>query len=225
MNPYPSDQNQPTPLSPTPQPMPLAPVQQPALVAQPSQQPVTATNPLAAMRKDEAVIFQIHRHPFGLLGIHITAGFMLLGAAVIIYGLLPHFLTSVPHTKLYGIGTLAFVIIAAIMFIFLAITHKVYWGNSWILTSDSLTQVTQSSLFDKQSSQLSLANLEDVTAEQNGPLSHMINFGVLRVETAGERSKFMFPYCPTPNLYAQQVLQARENFEQGRRDSYGQAER
>ena len=205
--------------------MPPSPVPQPAPTAQPSQAPVTATNPLAAMRKDEAVIFQIRRHPFGLLGIHITAGFMLLGLAVIIYVLLPHFLTSVPHTKLYGIGTLAFVIVAAIMFVFLAITHKVYWGNSWILTSDSLTQVTQSSLFDKQSSQLSLANLEDVTAEQNGPLSHMLNFGVLRVETAGERSKFMFPYCPNPNLYAQQVLQARENFEQGRRDSYGQAER
>jgi hypothetical protein len=208
MNPNSSDQNQSNPQYPVPQPMPPAPVpvSQPVPAAQPSQQPVTATNPLAAMRKDEAVIFQIRRHPFGLLGIHITAGFMLLGAAVIIYVLLPHFLTSVPHTKLYGVGTLVFVIIAAIMFLFLAITHKVYWGNSWILTSDSLTQVTQSSLFDKQSSQLSLANLEDVTAEQNGPLSHMLNFGVLRVETAGERSKFVFPYCPNPNLYAQQVL-------------------
>lgn len=221
----PADQNQPVPQTPAPQQTPVAPISPPTQINPQSQPPVSANNPLAAMRKDEAVIFQIRRHPFGLLGIHITAGLMLFAAAVVIYVLLPHFLTSVPHTKLYGIGTLVFVIIAAFMFLFLAITHKVYWGNSWILTSDSLTQVTQSSLFDKQSSQLSLDNLEDVTTEQNGPLSHMLNFGVLRVETAGERSKFMFPYCPNPNLYAKQVLQARENFEQGRRDNYGQAER
>ena len=174
------------------------------------------------MRKDEAVIFQIRRHPFGLVGIHITAGLMLLVAAVVIFGVLPHVLTTVATSRIVGIGTLAFVIIAALMFGFLAITHKVYWGNSWILTDDSLTQVTQSSLFDKQSSQLSLGNLEDVTAEQNGILTHMFNFGLLKVETAGERSKFVFLYCPNPNLYAQQILQARENFEQGRHDGYGQ---
>ena len=170
------------------------------------------------MREKETVIFQIRRHPFGLVGIHIMAGLMLLITAVIIYGVLPHILKNVSTSNIVGIGTVVFLIMAALVFGFLAITHKVYWGNSWVLTSDSLTQVTQSSLFDKQSSQLSLGNLEDVTAEQNGIVAHMFNFGVLRVETAGERSKFVFPFCPNPNLYAQKVLGAREEFEQGKRE-------
>ncbi len=176
-------------------------------------------NPLNAMRENEKVIFQVKRHPFGLLGIHIMAGFLLLLTAVIVYLILPHVLTSFSTAKVVSIGTTALLIMTALVFGFLALTHKVYWGNSWVLTSDSLTQVTQTSLFDKQSSQLSLANLEDVTAEQNGILAHMFNFGVLRVETAGERSKFAFPYCPNPNLYAQKVLEAREEFEQGRREA------
>ncbi len=179
-------------------------------------------NPLAAMRKDEVVLCNIKRHPFGLIGIHITAGAMLVFLAIIIYGVSPHILTSMSTSRIVSIGTVAFLIATVIIFGFLAITHKVYWGNSWVLTNDSLTQVQQASLFGKQSSQLSLGNLEDVTAEQNGPLMHMFNFGVLRVETAGERSKFVFPYCPNPNYYAQQILQARENFEQGKHDSYGQ---
>jgi uncharacterized membrane protein YdbT with pleckstrin-like domain len=180
-------------------------------------------NPLAAMRKDEVVIFKVRRHPFGLIGIQITAGLILIGLAAIIFGVLPNTLTSISRSEVVGIGSLAFVISAVVVFVFLAIVHKVYWGNSWILTSDSLTQVTQTSLFNKQSSQLSLANLEDVTAEQNGIIPHMFNFGVVRAETAGERSKFSFAYCPDPNRCAQLILQAREDFEQGKRDGYGQA--
>jgi hypothetical protein len=89
-------------------------------------------------------------------------------------------------------------------------------GNRWIITSDSITQVNQTSLFNKQSSQLSLANLEDITVEQNGIIQSVFGFGTLRAETAGERSKFMFQYCPNPNSYAQQNLNAREQFEQFR---------
>jgi hypothetical protein len=77
--------------------------------------------------------------------------------------------------------------------------------------------VQQTALFNKQSSQLSLGNLEDVTVEQNGILTHMFNYGVIKAETAGERSKFTFRYCPNPNLYAQQILNAREQFEQSHR--------
>jgi hypothetical protein len=113
------------------------------------------------------------------------------------------------------IGVLVFVVVAAASAGFALIATKVYWGNSWIVTSDSITQVVQSSLFSRQSSQLSLGNLEDVSAEQNGILAHMFNYGVLRVETAGDRTKFMFLYCPNPNYYAQQILSAREEFEQG----------
>src|SRR6202011_6093270 len=94
---------------------------------------------------------------------------------------------------------------------------RIYWGNSWIVTSDSVTQVSQTSLFKRQSSQLSLIHLEDVTAEQNGVLAHMFNYGLLRVETAGERSKFTFTFCPNPNFYAREILAAREAFEQNRR--------
>lgn len=187
--------------------------------AQTDQEGNPVNNPLAAMRKNEVTICQIRRHPIGLIGVHIMAGLMLLALAAVIFGVLPHVLTDVATSRLLAVGTLVFVLAAALVFGFLAISHKIYWGNSWILTSDSLTQVTQASLFDRQSSQLSLGNLEDVTAEQNGVLAHMFNFGVLRVETAGERSKFVFRYCPNPNLYAQKVLEAREEFEQGKQEA------
>ncbi len=174
-------------------------------------------NRLQAMQPGETVICQIKRHAIGIFGIYFMAGLMLLVVAVIAFGVAPHFITGVSHAKVVEVGGLVFLVLAVLSFIFVLISSRVYWGNSWVLTSDSLTQITQTSLFDRQSSQLSLGNLEDVTAEQNGILTHMFNYGVLRVETAGERSKFVFTYCPKPNDYAQQILNAREQFEQGRR--------
>jgi uncharacterized membrane protein YdbT with pleckstrin-like domain len=180
-------------------------------------QPVQVNNPLNVMQTGERNIFEVKRHPFGMIGMYITAGVMLIVLAVIVFAVLPTILSG-NSSQVISIGSIVLLVVLVMTGIFLAISHKVYWGNRWILTSDSLTQISQISLFDKQSSQLSLANLEDVTVIQDGILAHMFGFGTLKAETAGERSKFMFTLCPNPTYYAQQVLNAREQFEQSRRE-------
>ncbi|HVW23132.1 MAG TPA: hypothetical protein VHB51_01430 [Candidatus Saccharimonadales bacterium] len=174
-------------------------------------------NPFHVMQPGEVEICEIKRHPIGMFGIYFGVGFLLLVLALLTYGVAPSVITSVSTSEVYGIGTLIFFVFAVMALGFAFVSNVVYWGNSWVLTSDSLTQITQTSLFHKQSSQLSLGNLEDVTADQNGIIPHLLNFGVLRVETAGEHAKFLFLYCPNPNYYAQQILAAREQFEQDRR--------
>src|SRR5665213_1064666 len=182
----------------------------------PNQSPVNPDNihnPIASMQPGEKNICEITRHPIGMMGTYIMAGLVLIVVAVLAFVVAPAVITSHSRSEVTGIGALIFLIVALFTSAFVFIANKVYWGNRWILTTDSLTQVTQTSLFDKQSSQLSLGNLEDVTAEQNGILTHLFHYGVLRVETAGERSKFLFLFCPNPDEYAKQVLSAREAFE------------
>jgi hypothetical protein len=174
-------------------------------------------NALSVTQPGERTLCTIKRHPIGILGVYAGVGFVLIVVAVLAFGVAPSVFSSMSSSQVLLVGALLFVVIAAICLGFALIATKVYWGNSWILTSDSLTQVLQNSLFSRQSSQLSLGNLEDVTAEQNGVLTRLFKYGVLRVETAGERSKFVFMYCPNPNYYAQQILSAREQFEQGGR--------
>lgn len=169
------------------------------------------------MQPGEQTICEIKRHPIGLLGVYGLSGFVVVGLAVVVFGLAPRFITTVSTSQIMEIGGILFFIVAMLAFGFVFVANKVYWGNRWVLTSDSITQITQTSLFDKQSSQLSLGNLEDVTVEQNGILQHAYNFGLIRCETAGERSKFVFLFCPNPNYYAKEILGARERFEQGRR--------
>lgn len=171
------------------------------------------TNTLTTMQPGERVIFDLKRHPIGLIFSYIISGSMIIAAAVLAFVAAP---SMSPNNRgaVMAVATIVFFVIAILVLAFVYIANKVYWGNSWVLTSDSLTQVSQTSLFNRQSSQLSLENLEDVTAVQSGILSHIFNFGTLKAETAGERSKFVFNFCANPNYYAQQILQAREEFAQ-----------
>ena len=165
----------------------------------------------------EDIIFKIKRHPIGIVAVYITSAVLLIALAVVAFGVAPKYITSVNSTQVYEIATVGYLIFLAIVLTFVYVAHLVFWDNSWTLSTESLTQVTRTSLFDKQSSHLSLGNLQDVTASQEGILPHIFNYGSLRVETAGETSKFVFNYCPNPNTYAEYILEAREKFEQGLR--------
>lgn len=169
-------------------------------------------NPLAAMQEGEEVIADIRRHPFGIVSLYFFSFIGLVAACGVIVLLIPKLLGSNATFSPMELSIGLIGIIVLLMLLGLGVTTTIYWQNRWILTSDSITQITQRSLFNRQVSQLSLGNLEDVTAEQRGIIPNMFNFGTLKVETAGERSKFYFLYCPDPNLYARKILMAREIF-------------
>lgn len=167
-------------------------------------------NPLKVMQPGERVVCEITRHPFGLIGLYVVSG--LLAAAVLAAAVLaPHYLTSLTSQIKMGIVAGAAIVLAMIaLYTYVAVV--VYRGNRWIVTTDSLTQISQVSLFRKQTSQLSLANLEDVTIEQDGLIPSLFGFGRLRAETAGERSKFVFEFCPKPAENARQIIAVHEAY-------------
>jgi hypothetical protein len=167
-------------------------------------------NELSVMQPGEKLIFEAKRHPIGMLGMYIMAGFLIIALAVFAFGVAPSVFSSFGEAQVQAIGVILVLTAVILIAIFLFISNKVYWGNSWILTSDSLVQVTQTSLFDKKSSQLSLEHLEDIGAQQNGILPHMFNYGVITAESAGATDTFTFNYCPNPNYYARLIVAARE---------------
>lgn len=181
----------------------------------PNPAPPEIHNPLSVMQAGEQTICDIKRHPIGMLGVYLISGTLLVVLAILAFVVAPSVFSD-QRSQAMAFGGLAFLLVGGLLLGFVFIANKVYWGNSWVVTSDSITQITQTSLFSKQSSQLSLGNLEDVTVEQDGIFPQMFKYGLLRAETAGERSKFVFPFCPNPNYYAQKVLAAREAFEQRR---------
>ncbi len=154
----------------------------------------------------------IRRHPFGIVALYLQAILGLGVALGLIYFVIPGLLDGDSRAQAMHYLTLFGIAAVALTAIFLLIATAIYHQNKWIITDDSITQVSQIGLFRRQISQLSMANLEDVGSEQNGILAELFGFGTLKAETAGESSNFYFQYCPQPNKYAKIILDARERF-------------
>jgi hypothetical protein len=167
---------------------------------------IKRVNPLSVMQENEQVICEINRHPIGLFTMYGVGGGLLLVIAA--------FSLILIHQL---VGSLSVIVLATLIVGgFLAMVSRIYWNNYWVVTDDSLTQLTQTSLFDREACQLSFANLEDVSAQQRGFWAHLFHYGVISAETAAATDKFVLTFCPNPHDYAQKILAAREEFEQGR---------
>lgn len=170
-------------------------------------------NPLVVLRPGARVICEIKRHPFGILSMYVSGGIAII-IAIALAVLAPKIASNYMAfgTNLgpiaVAVAVLAIVLISAMLWT----ATTIYWKNQWIVTDDSITQVVQDGLFGRRVSQLSMDNLEDITVDQEGFIQTMLNFGTLRAETAGERSKFVFPFCPNPNAYARKILEVHEAF-------------
>lgn len=173
---------------------------------------------MVVLQPGERVIGELKRHPFGILMIYAGAVVGMGVIAALAFTVLPGVIDKSNDSSIMGQVYIGLGLLVTLFVVILGIATTVYWQNTWVITTDSITQVSQTSLFSRQVSQLSMDNLEDVTVDQNGILPHLFNFGTLKVESAGERSKFVFPYCPNPNRIARQILEVHESFLEERRN-------
>lgn len=170
-------------------------------------------DPTSKLGNTDQVI--IRRHPFGIVAIILQVVLGIVLAFGLVLFILPQLLSPEAVDSAINLVISVGLIVAVIAGVFLIVAAYIYSKNKWIVTDDSISQVLQMGLFRRQISELSMANVEDVTSEQQGIIATIFGFGLLKVETAGEHSNFHFNYCPTPDKYAQIILHAREHFIEG----------
>jgi uncharacterized membrane protein YdbT with pleckstrin-like domain len=166
---------------------------------------------LAMLNPDERVVTVVHRSLIGLVYIYLfalSAVSALILLAVLAFPSLFSSLSENSNMLLFA----ASVFSIALVFFVLFIATYVYRQSKLIVTDQNLVQILQGGLFNRKISRLSMSNVEDVSADQQGFLPTIFNYGTLTVETAGERENFVFPYCPNPNVYADRILDARQAY-------------
>ncbi len=166
--------------------------------------------PLGTIDTDEQEITIVHRHPFGIIVQLLLFG---LGISFAI-GTVGYFIPNVieKDSSTYNLIVLIVLLVsgAAILLMFGALI--LYRQSKLLVTNKNLTQIIQKGIFFRTTSQLSLANVEDVTAHQIGFFATFLQFGSLTVETAGEQENFTFKYCPDVQRVAKAILEAREHY-------------
>ncbi len=178
--------------------------------------PTILSLPVAAhdreyVESDESLVVVVHRHPIGIILIYLEALAAILAIiflSVVVFPGISDELRGDDQPLLVAILLLAVGVVALVMFV----ATYIYRQNRILVTDRSLVQVTQKGLFVRKVSRLSMSNVEDVSAQHHGILSTMFNYGILHIQTAGERENFVFRWCPDPDNYADKILDARQAY-------------
>lgn len=159
----------------------------------------------------EQLVVIVRKHPIGIVGIYAEAVIGLLAVFGLLLAVAPNFFTGLSN-QAYKIMVGVIIFGLAVLILFLFVATYVYRQSRLLVTDRSLVQILQKSLFIRKISRLSMSNVEDVTAEERGMLSTIFNYGTIIVQTAGTLDNFIFPYCPDPAKYADQIIEARQRY-------------
>lgn len=176
------------------------------------------TGRIESLTTDETLVADVRQHWFGLFLIYLQITVALGLSLFLIVAFLPGLSDALGVSDATVNSLAAALVMVALVFgaIFLILATRIYKGNQLIVSDKNITQVLQIGLFNRKVSELGMANVEDVTAQQSGIFPTIFNYGVVKIETAGEQNNFIFNYCPNPNAYAKAILDARQAYGAGR---------
>lgn len=178
--------------------------------------------PYLNLSEGEYVILRITRHPIGLLIPVLFTTFAVVVLVTFIF-LIPDFYSTadtptlidsfVPSSALM-IGVLG--LLAIISGLLGGVAIWVYQQNKFFLTTESVIQEIQHSLFSRHEQTVSLGSIEDASFKREGILQHVFNYGTMRLSTEGEETTYSFSYVENPKEQVATINNAIEAFKNGR---------
>ena len=173
--------------------------------------------PELSLSPGEYVLEVVRRHPIGLIGIWAAAGLLILIALLIVpfYAANQSFFAqifAVPVSKLPSPAVMITPSLILIGFFGLGgfIATYVYLQNRFYITTESIIQFVQYSLFNSKKQMVNLINVEDASADQTGILQQVLNYGTLRLSTQGEETIYHFRFVANPNSVVHRINDATE---------------
>ncbi|MFA6161160.1 MAG: PH domain-containing protein [Patescibacteria group bacterium] len=167
-------------------------------------------NKLPGALPDEKIVGLYRRHPITILGlIFVFCIFLILPLAT-------YLSLKVFHADYFQDQNLMalFVMGGGLFFLFVVMflyQHFLdYWLDMWIVTDQRIINIEQNGLFSRTTSELRLYRVQDVTSEVNGFVRSMLDFGMVYVQTAGEKEYFTFEDVHHPNQIAKKILELAE---------------
>ena len=154
----------------------------------------------------EVTVLRLRRHPIVFLKEISLFIFLMLVPAVVV------FLLNMTGTRIPNNGVIPVLVILGGSVYYLYLTLFIFYNffifflDRWIVTNKHIINIEQHTMFHRTLSKQELARVQDVTAEMNGLLQTLFNYGNVYIQTAGEREYFHFEDVPAPNFVANTII-------------------
>jgi len=158
----------------------------------------------------EKIVHFLRRHPITLLPV--AFGYLLVTLIPIFgFGYLFIYEPNITHNPVFFP---VIILLSSVIFLFawLILFHMFmdYYLDIWVVTTRRILSIEQTGLFNRIVSELRLYRIQDVTAQINGFLHTVLKFGFLEIQTAGEKTRFVFEEIPRPMTVSKSILELSE---------------
>lgn len=162
---------------------------------------------LPNQEKHERVVFCLHRHWIHLVRIVAILVFVTAVPAVFAWFFQKSLVDLLAHS-LWGAVITILVSIYLLCAWGMAFSEYIdYQLDVWIVTNLRILNTEQNGLFNRVTSELNLAAIQDVTAEVKGVLPTLLDYGDVFIQTAAEHVRFVFKDVDNPEEIKQKIVQ------------------
>lgn len=96
-----------------------------------------------------------------------------------------------------------------------------YYFDIWIITTERIVNIEQKGMFQRKVSEMSYSKLQDISTEVTGFLPTMLNYGDVKVQTAGEEDDFIFRTVSDPYQVKNTIISLQKKSEAVSTDRLG----
>ncbi len=150
----------------------------------------------------ERVVQVVRKHWFVLLREMLGVGFVFL-LPFILYGFVEAYGFITLSSRVLGFLGLAWFIVCW-MKAYGYFTD--YYLDLWTLTDRRIVAIDQRGFFNRATSSLRLERIQDITVEIKGVIETVLDFGTMRVQTAGEEPDFVIRGIPHPKQFKELII-------------------
>jgi len=161
-------------------------------------------------KPQEEIMLVLHRHWFDILSQFFFI-FILVFILIGTYGYVPVVFPQLGSGDFRSV----FLFFESLFFMFLWILSFIIWVDYyfdvWIVTRERIVNIEQKGLFSRETSEVELEKIQDVSTDIIGVIPTFLDYGDLQVQTAAEQEKFIFHNIPNPNAVKDLLMNLQKN--------------
>ena len=155
----------------------------------------------------EKTVLFLRRHWFVPTGIFL----LLIGLISVPFAVYYLLLTQAAWLLTHPVATPLLVLIASLYYfavwVYSFSEFIDYYLDIWIVTNERVINVEQLGLFARVASELNLTAVQDVTSDVRGIVHTLFDYGIVHIQTAGEKTRFVFKQIHHPEIVKRQIIQ------------------
>lgn len=166
---------------------------------------------------NEQIICEVRKHPFGMFLI-VGGGISLALITIFITIFLGTYISDNATAFGSGSGSLIETVITVVGITFAGLIGLltimgmyIYENDIMLVTTEKIAQLIYKTLFNRNISQLSIGDIQDVNVNQKGVFAHLFNYGTIIIETAGEQQNYTFTFANHPYQCSKDIVGSHES--------------